>query len=90
MLAKITARNRFFPEFWKVSKNNSSNWVHRRPFRQSLAGIFGNFKLLALDCHRSEIEDFVETHLCKLCDTPTARIHTPIARITGCVSLLRI
>ena len=25
-----------------------------------------------------EIEDFVETHLCKLCDTP-------IARITGCV-----
>ena len=31
-----------------------------------------------------EIEDFVETHLCKLvCDTP-------IARITGCVSSLRI
>ena len=30
-----------------------------------------------------EIEDFVETHLCKPCDTP-------IARITGCVSSLRI
>ena len=30
-----------------------------------------------------EIEDFVETHLCKLCDTP-------IARITSCVSSLRI
>ena len=30
-----------------------------------------------------EIEDWVETHLCKLCDTP-------IARITGCVSSLRI
>ena len=29
-----------------------------------------------------EIEDFVETRLCKLCDTP-------IARITGCVSSLR-
>ena len=28
------------------------NWVHRRPFRQSLAGIFGNFKLLAFPCHR--------------------------------------
>ena len=28
-----------------------------------------------------EIEDLVETHLCKLCDTP-------IARITGCVSSL--
>ena len=31
-----------------------------------------------------EIEYFVETHLCKLCDTPIARI------ITGCVSSLRI
>ena len=30
-----------------------------------------------------EIEDFVETHLCKLCDTP-------IARITSCVPSLRI
>ena len=30
-----------------------------------------------------EIEDFVESHICKLCDTP-------IARITGCMSLLRI
>ena len=30
-----------------------------------------------------EIEHFVETHLCNLCDTP-------IARITGCVSSLMI
>ena len=30
-----------------------------------------------------EIEDFVQAHLCKLCDTPTARI-------TVCVSSLRI
>ena len=30
-----------------------------------------------------EIEYVVETHLCTLCDTP-------IARITGCVSTLRI
>ena len=32
-----------------------------------------------------EIEDFLETDLCKLCVCDT-----PIARITGCVSLLRI
>ena len=32
-----------------------------------------------------KIEDFVETHLCKL-----AVRDTPIARITGCVSSLRI
>ena len=31
----------------------------------------------------SEIEYFVKTHLCKLCDTP-------IARITSCVSSLGI
>ena len=30
-----------------------------------------------------EIEYFIETHLCKLCDTP-------IARIKGCVSGLRL
>ena len=34
----------FFPE----------SWVHRRLFRQSLAGIFGNFKLSAFHCHRSK------------------------------------
>ena len=44
----------FFQGGMKVSKNNFTNWVHRRPFRQSLAGIFGNFKLLAFHCcHRS-------------------------------------
>ena len=30
------------------------NWFHRRLFRQNLAGIFGNFKLLAFHCHRSK------------------------------------
>ena len=32
-----------------------------------------------------EIEDFVETHLCKLCV-----IDAPITRVTGCASSLRI
>ena len=30
----------------KISTKNLPDWVHRRPFRQTLAGIFGNFKLL--------------------------------------------
>ena len=51
MLTKIAARNRFFQEFWKVQNIIIQNWVHRRPFRQHLAGIFGNFKLLAFQCH---------------------------------------
>ena len=34
------------------------NWVHRRKFRQSLAGILGNFKLLAFLCHRSKALGF--------------------------------
>ena len=55
ILAEIAARNRFFPEFWKVSKKNLPNWVHRRPFRQSLAGIVGNFILLAFHFHRSDV-----------------------------------
>ena len=38
----------------KFQKQILPNWVHRRPFRQSLAGIFGNFKLLAFHCHRSK------------------------------------
>ena len=43
MLAKIAARNRFYPEFGKVNKKKLSR-VHRRPFRQSLAGVFRNLK----------------------------------------------
>ena len=54
MLVKIAARNHFFPEFWKISKTKST--THRRPFRQSLAGIFGNFKILAFQCHRSKVK----------------------------------
>ena len=37
----------------RLKKKKLPNRVHRRPFRQSLAGIFGNFKLLAFHCHRS-------------------------------------
>ena len=36
----------------KFRKQILPNWIHRRPFRQSLAEIFGNFKLLAFHCHR--------------------------------------
>ena len=43
----------FFSGILESSKKNPPNWVHRRPFRQNLAGIFGNFKLLAFHCHRS-------------------------------------
>ena len=39
----------------KVQRTNLQNWAHRRPLWQTLAGIFGNFKLLAFQCHRSEI-----------------------------------
>ena len=49
--------------------------------------LFGptNIYIIKNNIHSScEIEDFVETHLCKaMCDTP-------IARIRGCVSSLRI
>ena len=39
--------------------------------------------MMTIKIHSScEIEDFVETHICKLC------VITPIARITGCVSSL--
>ena len=42
--------------------------------------------IIKIKIHSScEIEYFVETHLCKLC-----QCDTPIARITGCVSSLRI
>ena len=44
-LAKIAAKNRFCPEFWKVPKIKSKNWAHKRPSRQGLAGRFGDFKL---------------------------------------------
>ena len=53
LLTKIAAINRFFPQFWNVSKQNLQNCAHRRPFRQSLAEIFANFKLLAFHCHPS-------------------------------------
>ena len=43
-----------FQNSGKVQKVLLPNWVHRRPFRQSLAGIFGNFELLAFHCHRSQ------------------------------------
>ena len=46
----------FLRKSGKINKTNLPNWAHRRPFRQRLAGIFGNFKLLAFHCHRSEIE----------------------------------
>ena len=40
MLDKISAINRFLPEFWKVSL---PNWAHRRPLRQSSAGFSATF-----------------------------------------------
>ena len=43
----------FFRNSGKFQKTIVPNWVHRRSFRQSLAGIFGNFKVLAFHCHRS-------------------------------------
>ena len=43
----------FSRNFGKLEKKILPNWVHRPPFRQSLAGIFGNFKLLVFHCHRS-------------------------------------
>ena len=55
MLAKITARIRFFGNSGKFKNKNLLNWVHRQPFRQRLAGIFGNSKLLAFHCHRSKV-----------------------------------
>ena len=49
-----------------------------------IAGVYFNIILYKMKLHSScEIEDFVETHLRKPCDTP-------IARITSCVSSLRI
>ena len=42
MLAKIAVRNRFFLENWKVPHTKSTKLGHKRPSRQSLAGMFGN------------------------------------------------
>ena len=38
----------------------------------------------------SEIEDFVETHLCKLCDTPIARITGDYINLWGAYVALRL
>ena len=38
----------------KFQKIILPNWVHRRPFRQSLAGILGSFELLAFHRNRSD------------------------------------
>ena len=43
----------FFRNSGKFQKIILPHWVHRRPFRQSLAGIFRDFELLAFHCHRS-------------------------------------
>ena len=43
----------FFRDSDKFQKIILQNWAHRRPFRQSLAGVFRNLKLLAFHCHRS-------------------------------------
>ena len=54
----------------------------QRGFRRGV--LYGTRNIMKIKIHSScEIEYFVETHLCKLCDTP-------IARITSCVSSLRI
>ena len=44
----------FFRNSGKFQEIILPNWVHRRPFRQSLAGIFGNCKPLAFHCQRSD------------------------------------
>ena len=47
----------FSPNSRQFQKTVLPNWVHRRPFRQSLAGIFGNFKLSAFHCYRYKVEN---------------------------------
>ena len=39
----------------KFQKIILQSWAHRRPFRQNLAGTFGNFKRLAFHYHRSKV-----------------------------------
>ena len=60
----------FSRNFGKFHKTILPNWVHRRPFRRSLAGIFGNFKLLAFHCHRSHALAFSASQFVRKKNSP--------------------
>ena len=82
------ARGTVFQEIWPGSGSNTGDFVKEKLGRSCCDLIYHvtpTINAIKIKIHFScEIKDFVETHLLQaVCDAP-------IARITGCVSSLRV